>query len=196
MTQYSDGTEIISERELRRRIAPGTMWPDIPTPEKTLYAEAGFFPVMYAELAEYQKHDPEKAFQDGDTVRIPAVDIPIDEAKAYALGEIDGLRTQKETAGISMDLNGNPRKFSTSINSQIKVGNVKSTGDTKTREWIMANGMVEMLTKAQIAEVFDAMQAHIENVFGIQAQYNREIAAAQTVTEVRNIIANARLAFG
>ena len=193
---YSNLAEFILERELRKRIDPAALWPGIPTQDNPQYKEAGFYPVVYAELAEYQMHDQEKAFRDGDTIRVPAVDIPIAEAKKQALGEIDALRTQKETSGMTLNLNGNLKKFSTSINSQIKVGNIKSTGDAKTRDWIMADGTVETLTKSQVESVFSAMQGHIETVFALQSHHCKEIAGAETVAEVRNIIQNARLAFG
>lgn len=186
---YNDSEKIfVFESDLRKRINPAAMWPDLSTPDAVEYTNAGFYPVEYADLQEFQTHDKTATYLENGRAVVPAVDIPLSEAIPQALGRIDNMRSQKETAGINIEIDGVSYLFSTSQNSQIKVGNVKNLQDGKIREWLMADGKILLLTQEQIDSVFAAMQAHIEAVFAWQAEKNKAIFAAQTTEEVRTIM--------
>jgi hypothetical protein len=191
--EFSNGTEYISERELRKRI--GGCFAGSSSPNDERYREAGFYPVQYENLLDFQKHDTASAYLYNDTIVIvPAVDMPLTDVKEQAIERIDSMRTVREVSGTVITYSGADYNISTSQNAQIKIQGMITLPESMIINWVTAAGTIQLDHAARL-QFYTAVMTHIQDCFNIQSQYDTAARAAESVSALRTIIQEAQTAF-
>ena len=183
---FSNLSEYIQEHELRNRI--GGCFSGNSSPADPRYADAGFFPVEYAELSAYQKHDKTQATLSGGKVVIPAVDLPLAEAKAEAVNRLIMKLAEKREAGAEVVINGKARKMLLNDGALALYEGVKTKKDGKSRRWILQDGYPLMIADADFAGVASQIADALDVIYADYAEKYDAVMASATVAELRAIV--------